>query len=77
MALNEWQMKWSDSMSGDTTGNKSPIGLNEALAIGLGAVALLRIRRRRQKEAAERAAMEHARDAQEGSTETPSGEAKG
>jgi MYXO-CTERM domain-containing protein len=64
-------------MSGDTTGNKSPIGLNEALAIGLGAVALLRIRRRRQKEAAERAAAEHARDALEGSTGTPSGEAKG
>ncbi len=64
-------------MSGEDTGRKSPIGLNEALAIGLGAVALLRIRRRRQREAAERAAADRAREAQEGNTGKPSGDAEG
>ncbi len=64
-------------MSGEETGKRSPIGVNEALAIGLGAVALLRIRRRRQKEAAERAAAERARDAQEGNPSKPAGEAEG
>jgi len=56
--------------------SESPIGLTEALAIGLGAVALLRIRRRRQKEAAERAAAERARRAEEGGTGKPSGAAE-
>ena len=64
-------------MSGDGTGSRSPIGLNEALALSLGAVALLRIRRRRQREAAERAAAERAREAQEGNTGKPSGDAEG
>jgi hypothetical protein len=52
----------------NTAGGKSLIGVNEALAIGLGAIALLRIRRRRQKEAAERA-----RQAEEGRTGNASG----
>ena len=64
-------------MSGDDSGRRSPIGINEALALGLGAVALLRIRRRRKREAAERAAAQRARDAQEGSTGKPSGDAEG
>jgi cytochrome c-type biogenesis protein CcmH/NrfF len=42
-------------------GEKSPIGLNEVVAIGLGAAALLRIRRRRQREARERAEAERTR----------------
>ena len=42
-------------------GEKSPIGLNEVVAIGLGAAALIRIRRRRQREARERAEAEQAR----------------
>ncbi len=39
---------------------KSLIGPQEVVAIGLGAVALLRIRRRRRREAAERADAERA-----------------
>lgn len=42
-------------------GEKSPIGLNEVVAIGLGAAALIRIRRRRQREARERAEAEQVR----------------
>lgn len=64
-------------MSVEDTGRKSPIGVTEALAIGLGAAKLLQIRRRRKKEAAERAAAERARDAQEGNTGKPSGDAEG
>jgi hypothetical protein len=64
------------TMDHTSVAGKSPIGFNEALAIGLGAVALLRIRRRRQKEAAERAA-ERARQADEGNVGKPSGAAEG
>jgi hypothetical protein len=60
-------------MNAPYVGNKSPIGMNEVLAIGLGAVALLRIRRRRQKEAADRAVAERARQAEEGNSGRPSG----
>jgi len=52
-------------------GGKSPVGVNEVLAIGLGAAALLRIRRRRQKEAAEREAAERAKQVEEGNTGKP------
>jgi F0F1-type ATP synthase assembly protein I len=56
----------------DNTGQgKSPIGMQEVLAIGLGAAALLRIRRRRQKEAAEREAAERSRQAEDGNTGKP------
>jgi MYXO-CTERM domain-containing protein len=53
------------------TGGKLPIGVNEVLAVGLGAAALLRIRRRRQREAAAREAAERAKQAEEGNTGKP------
>jgi hypothetical protein len=59
-------------MNASDAGHKLPIGMNEVLAIGLGAVALVRIRRRRQKEAAERAVAERARQAEEGNSGRPS-----
>jgi hypothetical protein len=51
--------------------SKSPVGINEVVAIGLGAVALLRIRRRRQRAAAEREASDRARQAEEGNSGKP------
>jgi hypothetical protein len=59
------------SETGSQGRGKSPIGLNEVLAIGLGAAALLRIRRRRQKQAAEREADERARHPEDGDTGKP------
>lgn len=50
-------------------GDKSPVGVNEVLAVGLGVVALVRIRNRRKKEARERAAAERAK--QEGQDDSP------
>ncbi|MDB5056813.1 MAG: hypothetical protein JWO59_285 [Chloroflexi bacterium] len=56
----------------ESAGGKSPVGVNEVLAVGLGAVALLRIRRRRQKAAAERDMAERAKRAEEGNSGKPS-----
>jgi len=53
-------------------GDKSPVGVNEVLAVGLGVVALVRIRNRRKKEAREREAAERAK--QEGHGEDSGGE---
>jgi len=46
-------------------GEKSPIGANEVVAIGLGVAALWRIRQRRRKEAQARQEAERARQAEE------------
>lgn len=57
----------------DASDKKSPIGMNEVLAVGLGAVALWRIRNRRKREKALQEA-ERAKREQEGKEGADEGE---